>query len=49
MAQVSQTETGWVTQWSMVYGQNESFVTWYFKGDFTSGVTLPIPSDSHSR
>lgn len=49
MAQVSQTETGWVTQWSMVYGQNESYVTWYFKGDFTSGVTLPIPSDSHSR
>lgn len=49
MAQVSQTETGWVTQWSMVYGQNESYVTWYFKGDFTSGITLPIPSDSHSR
>ena len=37
------------TQWSMVYGHNESYVTWYFKGDFSSGITLPIPSDSHSR
>lgn len=45
----AQPDGQWTTQWSMVYGQNESFVTWYFKGDFTSGVTLPIPSDSHSR
>lgn len=49
LAAAAQPDGQWTTQWSMVYGQNESYVTWYFKGDFTSGVTLPIPSDSHSR
>ncbi len=49
LAAAAQPEGEWTTQWSMVYGHNESYVTWYFKGDFTSGITLPIPSDSHSR
>ena len=49
LAAVSQAEGQWATQWSMVCVPDEPFVTWYFKGDFSSGVTLPIPSDSHSR
>ncbi|MDE7220108.1 MAG: linear amide C-N hydrolase [Oscillospiraceae bacterium] len=46
LAAVTQTDTGWVTQWSMVYDRTNPYITWYFKGDFTSGVTLPISSDS---
>ena len=49
MSHVAQTDTGWPTQWSMVYDQNEPYVTWYFDGDFTQGISLPILSDSHSR
>lgn len=49
LSAVAQPDGQWTTQWSMVYGHSESHVTWYFKGDFSSGVTLPILSDSHSR
>lgn len=45
MSHVTQTDTGWITQWSMVYDQSAPYVTWYFDGDFTQGVTLPILSD----
>ena len=49
MSDVAQFDTGWITQWSMIYDQSEPFATWYFDGDFSRGVTLPILSDSHSR
>lgn len=49
MSHVSQSDPMQSTQWTMVYGQSEAFVTWYFKNDFQNGITLPILSDSHSR
>ncbi len=49
MSHVAQSDTGYITQWSMIYDQSEPYVTWYFDGDFTRGVTLPVLSDSHSR
>ena len=49
MSHVAQTDTDYITQWSMVYDQNEPYVTWYFDSDFTQGISLPILSDSHSR
>ena len=49
MSHVAQFDTGWITQWSMIYDQNEPYVTWYFDGDFSRGVTLPVLPDSHSR
>ena len=42
MSDVAQFDTGWVTQWSMIYDQREPYVTWYFDGDFAQGVSLPI-------
>ena len=49
MSHVAQFDTGWITQWSMIYDQSEPYVTWYFDGDFSRGVTLPVLTDSHSR
>ena len=49
MSHVAQYDTGWITQWSMIYDQSEPYVTWYFDGDFSRGVTLPVLPDSHSR
>ena len=42
MSDVAQFDTGWITQWSMIYSQNEPYVTWYFDGDFARVVSLPI-------
>lgn len=42
MSDVAQFDTGWITQWSMIYDQSFPFVTWYFDGDFTEGVSLSI-------
>lgn len=42
---VTQTDTGWMTQWSMVYDQSSPYVTWYFDGSFTRGVSLSILPD----
>ena len=39
---VAQSDGQYTTQWSMVYDQAEPFVTWYFGGNFDSGVTLPV-------
>ena len=39
---VAQTDGQYITQWSMVYDQAEPYVTWYFNGNFDSGVTLPV-------
>lgn len=49
MSLVSQTDIGWITQWSMIYDQANPCVTWYFKGDFVNGVTLPISLDGSGR
>ncbi|MBD5169296.1 MAG: linear amide C-N hydrolase [Oscillibacter sp.] len=49
MSHVAQTDTDYITQWSMVYDQSEPYVTWYFDSDFAQGISLPILSDSHSR
>ncbi len=42
MSHVAQTDGTWPTQWSMVNNPDGPFVTWYFKGNFTNGVTLCI-------
>ncbi|MDE7262048.1 MAG: linear amide C-N hydrolase [Oscillospiraceae bacterium] len=42
LAAVVQPEGQWTTQWSMIYYQAERYVTWYFGGDFTQGVSLSI-------
>lgn len=39
---VAQSDGQYITQWSMIYGQEEPYVTWYFNGNFDSGVTLCI-------
>lgn len=39
---VSQIDTVWPTQWSMIYSQNVPYVTWYFGGDFSQGGSLSI-------
>ena len=49
MSHVAQDDADGATQWTMVYDQSAPFVTWYFQGDFSNGVTLPILPDSHSR
>ena len=46
---VAQADGLWTTQWSIVYGQGASNVTWYFDGGFQEGISLPILPDSHSR
>ncbi|MCI9444170.1 MAG: linear amide C-N hydrolase [Oscillospiraceae bacterium] len=42
MQEVSQTDSTWTTQWSIVYDQSHPYVTWYFGGDFTQGGSLSI-------
>lgn len=42
MSHVAQTSGSQATQWTMIYSQAEPFVTWYFSGDFKSGITFPI-------
>ena len=42
MKTAAQPEGQWTTQWSMVCDQAEPYVTWYFDGNFDSGVTLPV-------
>ena len=49
MSHVVQDDADGATQWTVVYDQSVPFVTWYFQGDFSNGVTLPILPDSHSR
>lgn len=46
MARVTQTEGAWTTQWTMLYDRAAPQVTWYFGGDFSQGVTLPIFPES---
>lgn len=43
LSAVSQPDGQWTTQWSMVFNQSEPFVTWYFDGEFSQGLTLSIP------
>jgi len=39
---VSQIDTVWPTQWSMIYDESVPYVTWYFGGDFSQGGSLSI-------
>ena len=42
LAEVSQPEGQWTTQWSMAYNQASPHVTWYFDGDFSRGTGFSI-------
>lgn len=42
MSAAAQPDGQWITQWSIVYDQAEPYVTWYFDGNFSSGISLSI-------
>ena len=45
LAEVSQPDGQWTTQWSVVYSQAVPHVGWYFDGDFTRGTGFSILPD----
>lgn len=49
MSRAVQAGTAEITQWTMLYDQNEPYVTWYFQGDLKNGAVLSIQPDSRSR
>lgn len=42
LAQVSQTEGEWTTQWSIVYRHDTQVLDYYFNGEYTDGISFPV-------
>lgn len=43
LAQVSQTEGEWTTQWSIVYRHDAQVLDYYFNGKYEEPVSFPVP------